>query len=239
MNLHVIIKGQGRPLVLFHGWGFDHNIWLQLAHQIDREYQLFLVDLPGFGLSSQMSWEIFKQNLLKYLPQQFSVVGWSMGGLFATRLAIEEPNRVIRLVNIASSPRFIKEQDWPGVEQAVFEQFFMNLATSPRQTITEFIGLQLKDQTYRCTNTPMPDATSLKKGLEILKNWDLREQLHSYTKPAYFLFGRLDAITPRSTMAVMQKIYPQFRYFMFAKAAHMPFLSHENEFIALLKDILP
>ncbi|KTD25101.1 MULTISPECIES: alpha/beta fold hydrolase [Legionella] len=238
MNLHITIKGQGYPLVLFHGWGFDHKIWLNLAQQLEKDYHLFLVDLPGFGLSSPMDWETFKQNLLQRLPAHFHLAGWSMGGLFATRLAIEEPQHVMRLVNIASSPRFIKEQTWPGVEQAVFEQFCMNLITDPQLTLSEFIGLQLKDKTYQYVSVAMPEAASLKEGLHLLANWDLREALHALTRPAHFLFGRLDTIIPRTTLAAMQKNYPQFDYYLFGKAAHMPFLSHQNEFITVLKDIL-
>jgi pimeloyl-[acyl-carrier protein] methyl ester esterase len=238
MSLHIKVIGKGSPLVFIHGWGFDHKIWLQLASQIDSEYQLFLVDLPGFGLSSAMSWERFKQNLAQQLPAQFALAGWSMGGLFATRFAIEEPTRITKLINISSSPCFIKEKTWPGIEKQAFNQFFVNLTTDPQLTISEFIGLQLRNNNYQYQNELMPNPASLKEGLEILANWDLREPLHLLTRPAYFLFGHLDAITPRTTMAAMQKIYPQFNYLMFAKAAHMPFLSDQNEFITVLKDIL-
>lgn len=238
MNLHITVIGKGFPLVFFHGWGFDHKIWLQLASHISSEYQLYLVDLPGFGLSSPMSWNRFKQQLDQLLPEHFALAGWSMGGLFATRFAIEEPTRVTKLINISSSPRFIKEKGWPGVEKHVFNHFFVNLATDPQLTISEFIGLQLKNHRYQYQNELMPDPVSLKEGLQILADWDLREPLHSFTRPSYFLFGRLDAITPRTTMAAMQKLYPQFEYLMFAKAAHMPFLSDQNEFITVLKDIL-
>lgn len=238
MNLYIKVIGKGSPLVFFHGWGFDHTIWLQLATCIDNEYQLFLVDLPGFGLSSPMSWELFKKNLIQQLPAQFALAGWSMGGLLATRFAIEEPTQVTKLINISSSPRFIKEKAWPGIEKQAFSQFFINLTADPQLTISEFIGLQLKNNSYQYHNEIMPDPASLKEGLQILADWDLRELLHSLKRPAYFLFGHLDAITPRATMAAMQKLYPQFNYLMFAKAAHIPFLSDRAEFITVLQDIL-
>lgn len=185
-----------------------------------------------------MSWELFKQNLAHQLPAQFALAGWSMGGLFATRFALEEPTRVTKLINISSSPYFIKEKTWPGIEKQAFEQFFANLITDPQLTITEFINLQLRNNNYQYQNKLIPNPASLKEGLQILANWDLREPLHSLTRPAYFLFGHLDAITPRTTMAAMQKLYPQFNYLMFAKAAHMPFLSDQDEFLTVLQDIL-
>lgn len=238
MTLHIEIRGKGEPLVFFHGWGFDHKIWLQLAHAIGNQYQLYLVDLPGFGLSPLMSWDVFKRNLLQQLPSSFSLVGWSMGGLFATRLAIEEPTRLKQLITISSSPRFIKDVGWPGVDKTVFEGFFTNLTSDPQQVISEFVQLQLKNQSYQYHNQQMPSPLSLQTGLRILADWDLREPLRYFDKPACFIFGRLDAITPRTTMAVMQKSYPQFEYLMFTKAAHMPFLSHQDEFITVLGRLL-
>ncbi|WP_019217049.1 alpha/beta fold hydrolase [Legionella tunisiensis] len=238
MNLHINIQGKGRPLVLFHGWGFDHRIWLQLARLLSNRYCLYLVDLPGFGQSSLMSWDIFKKQLLQQLPKHFAIAGWSMGGLFATRLAIEESERITYLLNIASSPRFIKEKNWPGVEQAVFDNFFLKLASEPTKIISEFVALQLKDQSFHYSVPPNLSLPGLETGLQVLADWDLRQSLYTLTKPTGFIFGRLDAITPRMTMAIMQKRYPNFDYVMFDNAAHMPFLSDQDEFIAILERIL-
>jgi pimeloyl-[acyl-carrier protein] methyl ester esterase len=238
MNLHLDIRGQGKPLVFFHGWGFDHKVWLPLAESLASQYQLYLVDLPGYGLSSPMGWDLFKQLLLKQLPECFALAGWSMGGLFATRLAIEEPGRVTHLINISSSPRFIKEENWPGVDKTIFADFFANLARDRQQTIKQFVNLQLKNQPYRHYNQQGLELNSLRAGLQILADWDLREPLYYFAKPACFMFGRLDAITPRTIMGVMEKIYPHFDYVLFAKAAHMPFFSHQEEFITVLKKTL-
>lgn len=238
MNLHIQIKGKGLPLVLLHGWGFDHRIWLELAAVASNNYQLYLVDLPGFGLSPLMSWDEFKERLLMQLPQHFAIAGWSMGGLFATRLALEEQQRVSHLVNIASSPRFIKEKAWPGVDKAIFDNYFHNLAIDPGETISQFVTLQLGKQPKRYQNQHMPKPESLKAGLEILADWDLRTDLVQLQKPACFMFGRLDAITPRVTMAAMQKRYPNFEYVMFSQAAHIPFLSHQDEFLTILEQFL-
>ena len=152
MNLHIKKIGQGRPLVCFHGWGFEHRIWLPLAHKLANIYQLYLIDLPGFGLSSFMPWEKFKQELLSQLPAQFILLGWSLGGLFATRLALEEYDCVDHLINIASSPCFIKKENWPGLEKNVFDSFCRNLTQTPQETLAKFIALQLQHSAYQYEN---------------------------------------------------------------------------------------
>ncbi|KTD17247.1 alpha/beta fold hydrolase [Legionella jordanis] len=238
MQLNIKIIGSGPALVFFHGWGFDHKVWLPLANTLATKYQLYLVDLPGFGLSPLMGWDQFKEELLNRLPERFVLVGWSMGGLFASKLALEAQEKILHLVNIASSPRFIKEGDWPGVEKIVFQNFFKNLAIDPHKTINDFISLQFRNLNHSPALDFHPTIAPLKKGLEILEQWDLREQLLNFKKPASYWFGRLDAITPIETMKAMQNHYPQFNYVLFPRAAHMPFLSHQFEFLEHLEYVL-
>lgn len=238
-NLYVAKYGRGFPLVFFHGWGFDHHIWLDLVNGLQAHYQLYLVDLPGFGRSPSMTWAQFKKKLLAQLPSETALIGWSLGGLIATRLALEEPARTCHLVNLASSPRFLKETNWPGIEPAAFNNFFKILVASPQQAIQQFMRLQLREGDSNANFRQfIPELEGLQAGLEILATWDLREPLKNFTKPTCFMFGRLDAIIPRTTITAMQKIYPTFKYLMFAKAAHIPFLSHPSEFLEFLQDFL-
>ncbi|CAM3012603.1 alpha/beta fold hydrolase [Legionella worsleiensis] len=231
MNLHITSYGTGIPLVFFHGWGFDSQIWHSLIPYLEQKYQILLVDLPGFGLSSIQDWHSFKRNLLTSLPPRFLLAGWSLGGLFATRLAIEEQHRIIKLVNITSSPRFIAEEMWPGVSKEVFARFYQNLSRDNNKTVQEFISLQLGKQKIELPQTTLSTQKGLESGLKILEEWDLRERLNSLQLPVCYMFGRLDPITPLKTMEHMRRIYPDFKYVVFHKAAHMPFLSHTDLFI--------
>ncbi|KTD75121.1 alpha/beta fold hydrolase [Legionella waltersii] len=235
MNVHVSKYGHGIPVVFFHGWGFDRKIWEHLIPFLEKEIQLILVDLPGFGLTPMMNWESFKSNLFKRIPEQFHLVGWSMGGLYATRLAIESPTKVKRLLNITSSPHFIKDQDWPGVEADVFSHFYNNLSKDIKSTLNEFISLQMN---YKNLSIPLgspPSSEGLQHGLTILGEWDFRNKINQLTMPVAYYFGRLDPITPVKVMEKMQLIYPDLHYVLYKKAAHMPFLSHTDLFI---KDFL-
>ncbi len=235
MSLHVIVEGEGKPLVLFHGWGFDSHIWTPLCPILNQRYRLYRVDLPGFGLSAQMPWDHFKSTLLKQLPDEFAIAGWSMGGLMATRLALEAPSRVTHVMNIASSPRFIQDENWPGITPVVFSQFYNDLVENPLDTLTRFVSMQ---RVHEVSLKTTPNLDSLRAGLDVLLNWDFREHLYRLGKPVCYLFGQLDMITPRKIMTTMECIYPQFEYRIFTKAAHMPFLSHMHLFIELLDEFL-
>ena len=237
-KLHISQSGQGTPLLLLHGWGFDSQIWSSILPELEKHYLVYLVDLPGFGQTPCLSWLEFTTQLLDYLPHKFSITGWSMGGLIATRLTVENPERVTHLINIASSPRFVMDTDtaWPGVPTQNLQLFYNNLLSEPEKTHQNFIKLQLGSRTQ--VNTPIPAYVTpegLKQGLEILMEWDLRKQIKNLNLPTHYLFGRLDTIVPAKTMATMQVLYPEFNYYLFPRAAHAPFLSHSEMFLDYLK----
>jgi len=240
MNIHITTHGSsGQPLVFFHGWGFDSLIWDPLLPDLVSNYQLYLVDLPGFGLTPPMDWQSFKILLLNQLPDSFALLGWSMGGMWATRLAIEAPQRVSHLLNIASSPRFLKDIDWPGVDECVLATFYHNLTKSPAQTVAQFTALQLRGVIVPALkNMQLPSLAGLRAGLDVLACWDLRQQLNDINKPVCYMFGRLDSIIPRAVMPVMEKKYPHFDYVLYPHAAHIPFLSHSRQFMASLQNFL-
>lgn len=235
-NPHIVIQGKGKPVVLFHGWGFDSKIWLPLLPALTNYYKLYLVDLPGFGLTPPIEWDVFKSALLKHVPTKFAVLGWSMGGLLATKLAVEEPEHVTHLINVTSSPYFLRDDQWPGVAPQIFNEFYQSLSSNPQQMLQKFITLQLQGQKILVGNAP--SLHGLQTGLDLLMSWDLREKLTQLNQPVSYMFGRLDTIVPRTTMITMETLYPGFHYTMFPKAAHAPFLSHPNEFIIALERFL-
>lgn len=239
MKISYTVHGTGKSLVLFHGWGFDSQVWQSIVPRLSDRYRLYLVDLPGFGYSEAMGWDDFKSELSQYLPDCFAVAGWSLGGLFATRLAVEMSNRVTHLVNIASTPSFIRENDWPGVEPQILDTFYQRLVQDAAGVLSQFTELQLKGHDIKINvSAQLPCSTSLQAGLNVLSQWDLRQELLTITQPVCYIFGRLDSITPRALMSTMRTLYPNFHYHMISKASHIPFLSHTDEFVSHMDEFL-
>jgi pimeloyl-[acyl-carrier protein] methyl ester esterase len=237
-GLNVSVHGEGKPLVLLHGWGFDHHVWYPLLPYLVQQYQIYLVDLPGFGLSPPRLWGDFKEDLTQRLPAKFALLGWSLGGFFASRFALEHPQQVTHLINVGSSPRFLRDGTWPGMDHHVLALFLQKLIVDPRGTVKDFIELQLQGEKIEFSLENPPSLIGLQAGLEILANWDLREHLKGATFPVCYMFGRLDAIIQAQTLAVMKPMYPAFDYVMFPKAAHVPFLSHSKAFLEELDRFL-
>lgn len=228
--------GHGTPLVLLHGWGFDRNIWKPLVpNLLNNNFKVYLVDLPGFGQTSNMEWDEFKTKLLNLLPDKFIVLGWSLGGLFATRLTIEAPERVLKFINVTASPRFVNTDNWIGIDKQIFTDFHIKFTENPKQTRYNFVNSQLiMDLNFELSDEL--NIEGLDKGLDILTTWDLRELLMDVKKPGLFIFGKLDGIVNKRVMPVMQKQYPNFEYVLLNKSAHIPFLSHSEKFLEIVID---
>ncbi len=236
MSIYIKRSGQGHPLVLFHGWGFDSRIWAPVLPLLAERYEVYCVDLPGFGLSPYMEWAAFKSSVLSQLPAQFALLGWSLGGLVATRLALEAPNRVTHLVKIASSPCFVEDDSWPGITRATLLGFNERLTKDSDGVLREFVALQLPGQ--EADIHTLTTIQGLQSGLDWLLTWDFRSKLSLIRCPVLYIFGSRDAIVTLKTMKVMQDQFPHFHYVLISKAAHALFLSHLDASVKAITDFI-
>src|SRR5690606_33285120 len=104
------IPTDDEPLVLIHGWGCDSGTWHPLIPALQELGNVFALDLPGFGAAPPLedfTLEAVLQQLEQSLPPRAILVGWSLGGMLATALAARCPERVTRLVTMASNLCFV------------------------------------------------------------------------------------------------------------------------------------
>ncbi|EOC8684008.1 pimeloyl-ACP methyl ester esterase BioH [Enterobacter roggenkampii] len=234
-------------LVLLHGWGLNAEIWHCIREELSSHFTLHLVDLPGFGRShgfGAMSLDEMAQQVLDAAPQNAVWLGWSLGGLVASQIALSRPDRVKALVTVASSPCFSAQDAWPGIKPEVLAGFQQQLSEDFQRTVERFLALQTmgtetarKDaRTLKQTvlSLPMPEVEVLNGGLELLKTVDLRAPLASLTIPHLRIYGYLDGIVPRKVAPLLDDLWPKSQSMVVAKAAHAPFISHPDEFCSAL-----
>ncbi len=113
MKLHSLIQGQGEPLVILHGlFGMLDN-WKTLAGQFAEHFEVHLVDQRNHGRSphsEEHSYTAMAEDLLAYFEdhgmERGHVMGHSMGGKTAMRFALDNPERVDRLIVVDIGPQF-------------------------------------------------------------------------------------------------------------------------------------
>ena len=234
-------------LVLLHGWGLNAEVWNTIREELASHFTLHLVDLPGFGRSrgyQALTLEAMAEEVLERAPQNAIWLGWSLGGLVASQIALTHPTRVQALVTVASSPCFSAREEWPGIKPEVLAGFQQQLSDDFQRTVERFLALQtMGTDTARqdarllkstVLSLPMPEVSVLNGGLEMLKTVDLRAPLAALAMPHLRIYGYLDGLVPRKIVPLLDAIWPDSESLVIPKAAHAPFVSHPAEFCAAL-----
>lgn len=242
--------GQGKPLVLLHGWGWHSAIWDPLIPYLCEHYQLFLIDLPGCGKSpltiSDYSFENIAQLIFPRIPDNCSWLGWSLGGMLAWWIAIHYPHKVNKLITVSSSPCFVKKDNWPGVPTSTLEKFSQSLLSDPRQTLRNFLELQLRGNNksklefHLLENkmfSQLPVMGALEGGLQLLRETDLRKDLHRVEAPSLHIYGSIDTLVPASITSTLKQETLHAQYEIISRAGHIPFLTHLTEFLTLTNSL--
>ena len=92
-------------IVLIPGYMCDQSMW---SNQLDILKKKYKVIIPQLNIGDSI--EKFKNNTLKLLPEKFSVIGFSMGGFVALKMAIDERERVKDLVLIGTNARTVSKK---------------------------------------------------------------------------------------------------------------------------------
>lgn len=101
--------GEGAPLLLLHGWGASIESWKEVVEGLNG-YEVFVVDLPGFGESDtpKQPWTIddyldfIKKFVDKLELEDFYLLGHSFGGSLAVKFVVNS-NKVKKLMLVDSA----------------------------------------------------------------------------------------------------------------------------------------
>ena len=248
MSLHVETQGAGRDLVLLHGWGLHSGVWAEVVPALRSRYRLHAIDLPGHGYSAAVEARSFDEavdTLAPLVPEGAVVCGWSLGGLFAQRLAHRHPTRVSRLALIATTPCFERKPGWTyGITSATLDGFANALAADPEVMLKRFVALNamhgphgretVRAFTARLKERGHPSEAGLAAGLRWLREADLRDGTATLRLPTVVMHGGRDMLAPVTAARWLSANLPGSHLIEIPEAAHMPFFSHRDRFVEAL-----
>ncbi|CAK0741872.1 Pimeloyl-(acyl-carrier protein) methyl ester esterase [Gammaproteobacteria bacterium] len=244
MTLFVRSLGIGPDLVLLHGWGFHGGIWDDLLEILLRlGHRVHVVDLPGHGRSNasaaSSNIDDWAQAVREVVPSGSAWMGWSLGGMVALAAATLDPTGIRALIMVGASPRFVRGSDWPAaLAPELLAEFGRGLKEDWRSTLSRFLALQTRpgtSQIMRRLRTLMlafpPDPAALTQGLTLLRETDLRPRLSRVTCPTMVLLGARDTLVPVEVSTNLAHLRPDWKICHLAEAGHLPFLTHQAEFL--------
>jgi len=254
MGIYRETHGHGRDILLIHGWGMGGNVWESLADKLSNHYRVTIVDLPGYGRSAryvlpQYNLQTLAGELVSLVPQDATVLGWSLGGMITLQMALSYPNAFERMILVATSPQFHLSSDWPNaVDTRILENFASELATSYQDTIQQFLAIQalgsehareeirlLRNKVFRDGE---PDKTALRKSLDILRTANLRDKIHDIEAQTLIVAGERDRLVPPAAARLLAQSIRHSQLRLIKGASHAPFISHQALFIREVQEFL-
>jgi len=109
-EINVVHGGSGPPLLLFHGAPQSLVTWHIIAPDLAKDYSIYMCDLRGYGDSSKPAGEADHSTYSKrpmaldgvevmqhFGHRQFRMVGHDRGGRVGRRMALDHPEKVLKL----------------------------------------------------------------------------------------------------------------------------------------------
>lgn len=227
-------------LALVHGWGMNARVFDTLDDMLAADFEVHALNLPGHGGRDALphnTLQSWADDLAQQLPQNTTLLGWSLGGQIAMRAALDHPHKIARLVLLSSTPKFVATKDWDrGMAPADLQEFGAALMADTQATLLRFLSLQTRGMAGQKTllyqlrqslfMAPQSQADVLSSGLAMLQQTDLRTELPHLTQPTLVIHGALDTLTPPAAGAWLAANLPHAQHIEFPRAAHAPHLSH-------------
>jgi pimeloyl-[acyl-carrier protein] methyl ester esterase len=222
--------GSGPDLVLLHGWGFSADIFESLVERYKAEYRITVVDLPGHGRSEDVTGGIGEwcNAIIPLLPKNATLLGSSLGGLLAIKIA--SMHSIKNLILVGASPSLTNHKHWQyGMDVEIFKRFAEDLQNNYAKTLKRFISLQTKNKTlmrslFETIEKYPPSSNALAQGLSMLLETDFQQLFKSLNMPKYAILGELDKLVPRKTATWYETNGAQTTLL---RTGHLPFLEEE------------
>lgn len=206
-------------------------------------------DKADGSTGAEASFAAAADALLASLPEGVVLCGWSLGGLLALQAAATAPQRVGGLILVGSTPCFTQRADWLAAQApAVLAAFHAALASDAAATRKRFIALLNQGDTQARALTRAltaaqgvsaePAPAALARGLDWLRDVDLRERLPQIDVPTLLIHGERDVLTPPAASRFLAATLPDAQFESFADAAHAPFLADPQRFAASVAGFL-
>lgn len=216
-RIHYYEGGSGAPVVLVHGLGSRAEDWANLMPQLKQAgFHVYAIDLLGYGRSSRPANATYsipeeagyvEDFLTQHGLDKVNLVGWSMGGWVSMRVALDQPERVGRLVlcdaaGLRFAPTFTMFDFEPTTIPAV-RRLYRLLMPQPTD-VPDFLARDMIRKFKTLNWVVDRSARSMFRGDDLLDG-----KLGTLQMPTLIIWGKQDHLIPLATGVSMHAQIPQ------------------------------
>ncbi|MGH3927369.1 MAG: alpha/beta fold hydrolase [Pseudonocardiaceae bacterium] len=263
IQLYYEDHGQGRPIVLIHGWPLSGRSWeKQVAALVAAGYRVITYDRRGFGNSSQpwsgYDYDTFAADLntlLEHLDlREVALAGFSMGGGEVARyIGTYGTARVAKAILAAAvTPYLYKSPDNPdgALDDATIAGFQAGVRSDRIAFVDNFMTgffaagertdlISEVARSYHRDIAAFASPQGTLKCIGAFSRTDFRSDLAKFSLPTLIIHGDSDAIVPfEASGQRAQKIITGSRLVLIEGGPHGLNATHAEQFNSALLDFL-
>jgi len=228
-------QGAGEPVLFLHGLTWDHTMWDAQVAALAGEYRCIALDFIGHGRTPDVDHDYSFWDLASYVARFLDdigvpsahVVGLSMGGMTAMRLALRHPGRVRSLALLdtdAGTEDPAKAAGYHQLGEAVIAQGWEAVADAVAAVLFGAPYLERSEHraAVRAKLTANPRESIAGRALRcVTQRDDIRGQLGQIAVPTTVIVGELDIATPPERSEEIAAAIPGARLVRIPGAGHM------------------
>jgi len=259
-RVHFIEKGNGKPIILIHGFLYHTVMWKQNIDALAKKHKVYAIDLWGWGYSERLkeneySFERYGKQIVGFMDalniKKATLVGQSMGGVISVYVAAHNPERVDRLILVDPAVIPYPMTTVGKIYQLPFVGEFMNaipgdaLAINNIRTIWFYDKNKADDEYCKEVLQPFCIKGSYSSMMFILRNvlkepYVEREAnlLAKMAIPILIIHGREDKGVPLDRSQKLNDLWKGSKLVVFDKAGHTPHEEYPEKFNKLALDFL-
>ncbi len=241
-NIYYQKLGQGKNLVMLHGWKQDVSSFWEVSQKLKDKYTIYLIDLPGFGRSENPKKAFFvsdyadtiKEFIEKLNIKNPSLLGHSVGGRIGIKLASLYPNLLDKLI-LEDAAGIRPKRDIPKFIIYFFAKVFKYL-------IPNIFNLKEKIRVkfYKGLESDYLTAGELKDTFTNVLNEDLTYDLPKIKTETLLIWGEKDPTLEASLKngKKMYQLIERSKLAVIENIGHFPHLENPERFVYYVKDFV-
>ena len=233
------------PLVFANSLGSDLRIWDAVAATFARDWRVIRYDLRGHGLSEAAHAPFGVGELADDLAalldhagiKTCALVGLSVGGMIAQRLAARAPDRVRALVLCDTAVRIGTPESWRARIEAVEQGGLESIADAvlDRWFTPAFREQRPDEVTGWRTMLVRTPAHSYAAVCAAIRDADLSADAAAIRAPCLCVAGAEDRATPPDVVRQTAALIPGARFVAIESAGHLPCIEQPDRLALLIR----
>jgi pimeloyl-ACP methyl ester carboxylesterase len=236
------LDGNGKTLVLLHGWGDSSKGLIEFRRRLSKSYQVITPDLPGFG-ASQVPKEVwgladYANFVSKFiaklkLKDVEALIGHSNGGAIAIKSLSTGVVSSNSLVLLASAG--IRGDNKGRLKT-------LKLTTKAGKIILTPFPSKLKSKIrrklYTSIGSDMLVAEHLSETFKRVVSEDIREDANRLNLPTLLIYGEQDSETPISQARLLHELINDSTLEILGNAGHFVHKDKTDSVVKLIEDFI-